>query len=230
MRGVVLQVENLIMRADCAKKVDVEALAVYGEAHMDIAFKPAKYRVARPSMSPKRDENDVVNVYPSGKIVALAAKSVDRAEANMRAVFRRLGAPPPGAAVQYVVMSGVLFGDYDVYRAVPLLEKSYEVSMDSAVFTGYFVRDGEGVCVQVFASNGKPDGGRTSLLCRGPTVEAIRKTVGGVYEKVVEANGAGEEGARARARAVDGEAATAGAAASGAASGPAAAARTGGSA
>ena len=208
MRGVVLQVENLIMRADCAKKVDVEALAEYGEAHMDIAFKPAKYRVARPSMSPKRDENDVVNVYPSGKIVALAAKSVDRAEANMRAVFRRLGAPPPGAAVQYVVMSGVLFGDYDMYRAVPLLEKSYEVSMDSAVFTGYFVRDGEGVCVQVFASNGKPDGGRTSLLCRGPTVEAIRKTVGGVYEKVVEANGAGEEEG---AREVDGAALAAGA-------------------
>lgn len=43
-------------------------------------------------------------------------------------------------AVRYVVMSGWLLGGHDAYRAIPLLRRRYEVTLDSDVFSGYFVR------------------------------------------------------------------------------------------
>lgn len=91
--GVVIQVENYILSVDGGRAVDTDLLAEYGEAGIDLGFRPAKYRVARPAASGRRDENDTVNVYPSGKVVCLGARSVERARADARMVLRRLGAP-----------------------------------------------------------------------------------------------------------------------------------------
>ena len=215
--------------------VDTDLLAEYGEAGIDLGFRPAKYRVARPAASGRRDENDTVNVYPSGKVVCLGARSVERARADARMVLRRLGAPAwedggdsgnIGAAVRYVVMSGCIFGGHDVHKAIPRLREKYEVTLDSDVFSGYFVRskiEGDGgrdggdggdggdgydggVSIQVFApddacdagpeydddtggGNGGRAGGRTPLLCRGPTVRDIRRVVGDVYRTIAETGG-----------------------------------------
>lgn len=231
--GVVIQVENYILSVDGGRAVDTDLLAEYGEAGIDLGFRPAKYRVARPAASGRRDENDTVNVYPSGKVVCLGARSVERARADARMVLRRLGASPAGedggggtgAAVRYVVMSGCIFGGHDVHGAIPRLRERYEVTLDSDVFSGYFVRsrieggggedDGSGggdsdgydggVSIQVFAPDGNacdadPEydgggggsgraGGRTPLLCRGPTVRDIRRVVGDVYRTIVETGG-----------------------------------------
>ena len=207
--GVVIQVENYIVNMDCGRAIDVDLLAEYGEAGIDIGFRPAKYRVSRPASTGRRDENAVVNVYPSGKLVCLGAKSVERARADMRMVLRRLGVAPaatvaeaeaeaaeaegkggaaPAPAVRYVVMSGCIFGGHDAYKAIPRLREKYEVTLDSDVFSGYFVRSrrvkgedegggdeggdkggGGGVSIQVFApdadglggggSGGSEDGG-----------------------------------------------------------------------
>ena len=102
-----------------------------------------------------------MNVYPSGRVVCLGSKSVERARADARAVLRRLGVSSGeadasaavaaaamgndggeggAAAVRYVVMSGWMFGGHDAYRAIPLLRERYEVTLDSDVFSGYFVR------------------------------------------------------------------------------------------
>ena len=242
--GVVIQVENYIVNMDCGRAIDVDLLAEYGEAGIDIGFRPAKYRVSRPASTGRRDENAVVNVYPSGKLVCLGAKSVERARADMRMVLRRLGVAPaatvaeaaaegeggaaPAPAVRYVVMSGCIFGGHDAYKAIPRLREKYEVTLDSDVFSGYFVRSrrakgegedeggggedeggdkggggGGGVSIQVFApdadglggggGDGIEDGGsggRTPLLCRGPTVPEIRAVVGDVYRTIA---GAGDK-------------------------------------
>ena len=217
--GVVIQVENYIVSGACGRTIDTDLLAEYGEAGVDLGFKPAKYRAARPTATGRRDESDTVNVYPSGKAVCLGAKSVERARTDVRMVLRRLGVPAGaaggdgdndgagGASVRYVVMSGCIFGGHDVHRAIPRLRERYEVTLDSDVFSGYFVRsrkgdaggedDGEGgVTVQVFAPDdgggGMGDGhgegrtsGRTPLLCRGPTVQDVRAVVGDVYRTIV---------------------------------------------
>ena len=245
---------------DCGRAVDTDLLAEYDEVGIDLGFRPAKYRVSRPAAGGKKDENDTVNVYPSGKLVCLGAKSVERAQTNMRMVLRRLGVAAAAvgasldggkaaAAVKYVVMSGCIFGGYDVYKAIPMLKERYEVTLDSEVFSGYFVRsksdDGEsgngsgdsgrgkngsdsgrgkngsdsgrssgGVSIQVFTpdvvgggsgsvggggavdagtdgdvgGDANGSGGRTPLLCRGPTVHEIRTVVDDVYRTIVEAN------------------------------------------
>ena len=246
MRGVVLQVENYILSGSCGRSIDTDLLAEYGEAGVDLGFKPAKYMVARPTATGRRDEHDTVNVYPSGKVVCLGARSVERAQTAVRMVLRRLGvvagtmaagaaaavgdagvaAEGEGdndagtASVRYVVMSGCIFGRFDVHRAIPRLRERYEVTLDSDVFSGYFVRsrgggggdggcDGDdnegGVSIQVFAPdmdrmadecNGGSDGdernsARTPLLCRGPTVQDVRMVVGDVYRTIVESNGNG---------------------------------------
>ena len=247
MRGVVLQVENYILSGSCGRSIDTDLLAEYGEAGVDLGFKPAKYMVARPTATGRRDEHDTVNVYPSGKVVCLGARSVERAQTAVRMVLRRLGvvagtmaagaaaavgdagvaAEGEGdndagtASVRYVVMSGCIFGRFDVHRAIPRLREKYEVTLDSDVFSGYFVRsrggggggDGDdnegGVSIQVFApdmdrmadecdagSGGGGDGAernnaRTPLLCRGPTVQDVRMVVGDVYRTIVESNGNG---------------------------------------
>ena len=197
--GVVIQVENYIVNMDCGRAIDVDLLAEYGEAGIDIGFRPAKYRVSRPASTGRRDENAVVNVYPSGKLVCLGAKSVERARADMRMVLRRLGVAPaagaeaaaeaaaqgkggaaPAPAVRYVVMSGCIFGGHDAYKAIPRLREKYEVTLDSDVFSGYFVRSrrakgedegegggdeggdkggGGGVSIQVFAPDADGLGG-----------------------------------------------------------------------
>ena len=215
--GVVIQVENYIVSGACGRDVDTDLLAEYGEAGVDLGFKPAKYRVARPAATGRRDEADTVNVYPSGKVVCLGAKSVERARTDVRMVLRRLGVPTEGigagdaersAAVRYVVMSGCIFGGHDVHRAIPRLRERYEVTLDSEVFSGYFVRtrgskddeDEGGVSVQVFAPDAgmAREGGRTPLLCRGPTVQEVSRVVGDVYRTIVEADGgAGEADAGA---------------------------------
>lgn len=208
--GVVIQVENYIVSGACGRAVDTDLLAEYGEAGVDLGFKPAKYRVARPTATGRRDENDTVNVYPSGKVVCLGAKSVERARTDVRMVLRRLGVPAGaagddgagGASVRYVVMSGCIFGGHDVHRAIPRLRERYEVTLDSDVFSGYFVRSRKGnagdecdeeggVTVQVFApdAGGGGAGGRTPLLCRGPTVQDVRTVVGDVYRTIVESSG-----------------------------------------
>ena len=206
--GVVIQVENYILATACGRAIDTDLLAKYGEAGIDLGFKPAKYRVTRPAATGRRDENDTVNVYPSGKVVCLGAKSVERARTDVRMVLRRLGVPAGaagddgagGASVRYVVMSGCIFGGHDVHRAIPRLRERYEVTLDSDVFSGYFVRSrsgaddddgGEGsVTVQVFAPDaGGGAGGRTPLLCRGPTVQDVRAVVGDVYRTIAEAGG-----------------------------------------
>ena len=186
MCGVVLQVENYILSGSCGRSIDTDLLAEYGEAGVDLGFKPAKYMVARPTATGRRDEHDTVNVYPSGKVVCLGARSVERAQTAVRMVLRRLGvvagtmaagdagvAAEGGgeegdsdagtASVRYVVMSGCIFGRFDVHRAIPRLRERYEVTLDSDVFSGYFVRsrggggggDGDdnegGVSIQVFA-------------------------------------------------------------------------------
>ena len=245
MRGVVLQVENYILSGSCGRSIDTDLLAEYGEAGVDLGFKPAKYMVARPTATGRRDEHDTVNVYPSGKVVCLGARSVERAQTAVRMVLRRLGvvagtmaagaaaavgdagvaAEGEGdndagtASVRYVVMSGCIFGRFDVHRAIPRLRERYEVTLDSDVFSGYFVRsrgggggggDGDdnegGVSIQVFApdmdrmadecNGGSGDGdernnARTPLLCRGPTVQDVRMVVGDVYRTIVESNGNG---------------------------------------
>lgn len=205
--GVVIQVENYILSADSGRTIDTDLLAEYGEAGIDIGFRPAKFRVARPTATGRRDENDTVNVYPSGKVVCLGAKSVQRARADVRMVLRRLGVvagmdaagdagdDDDGASVRYVVMSGCIFGGHDANRAIPRLRKRYEVTLDTDVFSGYFVRsrgpegEGGGVSIQVFAqdagdNSGPAEGGRTPLLCRGPTVQDIRRVVGDVYRTI----------------------------------------------
>ena len=236
--GVVIQVDNYIVSRDCGKSVDVDVLAEYGDADIDMGFCPAKFRVSRPASTGRKDEKDTVNVYPSGKIVVLGTKSIERAKTDMRMVLRKLGgmaavaeaeagdAAPDGEGggdgraaplVRFVVMSGCIFGGYDARKAIPLLEREYEVSIDSDVFSGYFLRSREGnVSVQVFAEAGGAGGergggnsnsssgggsgsgqggagmhgpGRTPLLCRGPTVQDIRRVVGDVYRMIVEANG-----------------------------------------
>ena len=204
--GVVIQVENYIVSGACGRDVDTDLLAEYGEAGVDLGFKPAKYRVARPAATGRRDEADTVNVYPSGKVVCLGAKSVERARTDVRMVLRRLGVPTNGTggdaegttAVRYVVMSGCIFGGHDVHRAIPRLRERYEVTLDSEVFSGYFVRsrgsEGDeegGVSVQVFAPDADMvrEGGRTPLLCRGPTVREVSRVVGDVYRTIVEADG-----------------------------------------
>ena len=245
MCGVVLQVENYILSGSCGRSIDTDLLAEYGEAGVDLGFKPAKYMVARPTATGRRDEHDTVNVYPSGKVVCLGARSVERAQTAVRMVLRRLGvvagtmaagdagvAAEGGgeevdndagtASVRYVVMSGCIFGRFDVHRAIPQLRERYEVTLDSDVFSGYFVRsrggggggggggDGDdnegGVSIQVFAPDGDGGGaddvageygeggragGRTPLLCRGPTVQDVRMVVGDVYRTIVESNGNG---------------------------------------
>ena len=207
--GVVIQVENYIVSGACGRAIDTDLLAEYGEAGVDLGFKPAKYRVARPTATGRRDENDTVNVYPSGKVVCLGAKSVERARTDVRMVLRKLGVPPGaagnddgagGASVRYVVMSGCIFGGHDVHRAIPRLRERYEVTLDSEVFSGYFVRsrkgdggddnDEGGVTVQVFAPDaGGGAGGRTPLLCRGPTAQEVRRVVGDVYRTIVKSSG-----------------------------------------
>ena len=92
-------------------------------------------------------------------------------------------------------------------RAIPRLRERYEVTLDSEVFSGYFVRtkgskDDEegGVSVQVFAPDAgmAREGGRTPLLCRGPTVREVSRVVGDVYRTIVQSDpkpdgdGAGE--------------------------------------
>ena len=183
--GVVLQVENYILSLDGGRAVDTDLLAEYGEAGIDLGFNPAKYRVARPAATVRRDEHGTVNVYPTGKIVCLGGKSVERARADVRMVLRRLGVSTAGAAaggggdveaaVRYVVMSGCIFGGHDVHRAIPRLREKYDVTLDLEVFSGYFVKskgvdkggsggnggdndgcDG-GVSIQVFAPD--EDGG-----------------------------------------------------------------------
>ena len=190
MCGVVLQVENYILSGSCGRSIDTDLLAEYGEAGVDLGFKPAKYMVARPTATGRRDEHDTVNVYPSGKVVCLGARSVERAQTDVRMVLRRLGvvagtmaagaAAAAGdagtASVRYVVMSGCIFGRFDVHRAIPRLRERYEVTLDSDVFSGYFVRsrggsggggDGDdndgGVSIQVFA----PDMDRMADECNG---------------------------------------------------------------
>lgn len=61
------------------RDVDTDLLAKYGEVGVDPGFKSAKYRVARPAVMGCRDENDTVDVHPSGKVVCRGAKSVERA-------------------------------------------------------------------------------------------------------------------------------------------------------
>lgn len=203
--GVVIQVENYILSADSGRAIDTDLLAEYGEAGIDIGFRPAKFRVSRPTATGRRDENDTVNVYPSGKVVCLGAKSVQRAREDVRMVLRRLGVvagndaggnggDDDDASVRYVVMSGCIFGGHDANRAIPRLRERYEVTLDTDVFSGYFVRsrgegDDGGVSIQVFAQDaGYDDGGltegRTPLLCRGPTVQDIRRVVGDVYRTI----------------------------------------------
>ena len=153
--GVVLQVENYILSLDGGRAVDTDLLAEYGEASIDLGFNPAKYRVARPAATVRRDEHGTVNVYPTGKIVCLGGKSVERARADVRMVLRRLGVSTAGvaagaaaaggdgdaeAAVRYVVMSGCIFGGHDVHRAIPRLREKYDVTLDLEVFSGYFVK------------------------------------------------------------------------------------------
>ena len=192
MCGVVLQVENYILSGSCGRSIDTDLLAEYGEAGVDLGFKPAKYMVARPTATGRRDEHDTVNVYPSGKVVCLGARSVERAQTAVRMVLRRLGvvagtmaagaAAAAGdagtASVRYVVMSGCIFGRFDVHRAIPRLRERYEVTLDSDVFSGYFVRSGGGsgsggggggddneggVSIQVFA----PYMDRMAVECNG---------------------------------------------------------------
>ena len=159
--GVVLQVENYILSLDGGRAVDTDLLAEYGEAGIDLGFNPAKYRVARPAATVRRDEHGTVNVYPTGKIVCLGGKSVERARADVRMVLRRLGVSAAAgagaaaggdgdaeAAVRYVVMSGCIFGGHDVHRAIPRLREKYDVTLDLEVFSGYFVK-----------SRGKDNGG-----------------------------------------------------------------------
>lgn len=93
-----MQVENYIVSGVCGRTIDTDLLAEYGEAGVDLGFKPAKYMVARPTATGRRDENDTVNVYPSGKVVCLGAKSVERARTDVRMVMRRLGVPVGAAA------------------------------------------------------------------------------------------------------------------------------------
>lgn len=90
----------------------------------------------------RRDENDAANVHPSGKVVCLGAKPVDRARTDVRMVLRRLGVPAGAvgdaaeAAVRCMAVSGCIFGGHDVHRAMPRLRERYEVTLDSEVFTG----------------------------------------------------------------------------------------------
>lgn len=90
--GAVIQVENYIVNLDCGRDIDVDLLSECGGAGVDLGFRPAKYRVSRPAAGGRRDENDTVNVYPSGKLVCLGAKSAERVRTDMRMVLRRLGA------------------------------------------------------------------------------------------------------------------------------------------
>ena len=76
--------------------MSTDLLAEYGEVGVDPGFKPAKYRVARPTATGRRDEAYTVNVYPSGKVVCLGAKSVERARTDVRMVLHRIGVPEGG--------------------------------------------------------------------------------------------------------------------------------------
>lgn len=180
--GVTLQVENVVMKTDARRAFDIDDLVRYSGAFRDIGFAAAKFCYSRTAGRGRRDEDVTVNVYPSGKLVCVGAKSVQQAREHLGLVLGRLGVTEYAEPTLHMVNTSGHFEDHiDIHRAIPYL-KEYHIMMDTGVFAAVMiVRDG--VLMQVFA-----DTDPVKITCRGPDLETIESVVNDLYGTVLRAN------------------------------------------
>ena len=180
-----LDVENVIMSAECGRPFDVESLVAYGPALKDLKFPAAKYCFEIPAASGRKQA--VVSVFASGKVICTGANTVRRARACLGKVLGmlRVGGEPD-VVLQQVVMSGTIMPRLDVYRAVERLRaRSFHVQFDSEVLHAVIIR-GRGAYTQVHA-----DADPVSVVSRGRDEETVTGAVGEIYREVCAANGRG---------------------------------------
>ena len=116
---VELQIENVVTKTECYKTFDVDALVKYNGAFRDIGFPPAKFRFMRPK------KQVTVNVYKTGKIICLGAKSIERAIEYTERIMKKLDITDSSEiTVTRVMMSGHFVEKVNVYNAIPLIEKA----------------------------------------------------------------------------------------------------------
>ena len=116
---VELQIENVVTKTECCKTFDVDALVKYNGAFRDIGFPPAKFRFMRPK------KQVTVNVYKTGKIICLGAKSIERAIEYTERIMKKLDITDSSEiTVTRVMMSGHFVEKVNVYNAIPLIEKA----------------------------------------------------------------------------------------------------------
>ena len=175
---VELQIENVVTKTECYKTFDVDALVKYNGAFRDIGFPPAKFRFMRPK------KQVTVNVYKTGKIICLGAKSIERAIEYTERIMKKLDITDSSEiTVTRVMMSGHFVEKVNVYNAIPLIEKArYNVVVDTEAFQAIFIT-GRNTSTHIFATV-EP----IKINCSGPDEETIRSVVDELYGIILRAN------------------------------------------